>query len=159
MGRYFLPVLIFGVCGTLTAKNLTGRFGIGGTLHDFRSTTSLSARLQLTQLTGVGFLAGFDTSDTSNLAVFGAKVLRNAHLEENLNFYVGVGGYVISDKLTGTVATGWELDGLLGVEFFFSGLPNLGFMIETGVALRTIRAVSFKTLATGLANIGFHYYF
>ena len=44
--------------------------------------------------------------------------------------------------------SGFDLMGLLGTEFFFKGLPNLGFSFEAGVTLTSRGSgVSFQTTA------------
>jgi hypothetical protein len=81
-------------------------------------------------------------------------------MEENLNFFLGTALYMIADGTGSTpLSAGLELDGLLGMEFFLSGLPNLGLSVETGLALRTIRSVTFSTLGSAFAGAGIHYYF
>ncbi|MBI4405627.1 MAG: hypothetical protein HY537_15810 [Deltaproteobacteria bacterium] len=154
---FFIILLITSVC---TAKNLEGRWGAGLVLQDFNNLAALSFKHHFSQHLGVQFLGGFDTQDSSNALILGGKVTRNAYLEENLNFYIGLGGYIISDKNnTENTSTGFELDGLVGAEFFLSGLPNLGFQFEVGAAMRSLRRVSFKTVGGTFAGAGIHYYF
>ena len=93
--------------------------------------------------------------------IFGAQLHRNFSIEENLNFFLGIGIYSISDK--GGVATnpnssGVEFDGLIGAEFFLAGLPNLGLQFQTGFGVKTLGKVSVKVLGDGFAGIGIHYY-
>lgn len=140
-------------------RPLSGRSGIGVSIQDFNSTPSISVRYHFGNYTTATFLAGFDSSEGTNSSILGAKLHKNIHLEENLNFYTGIGAYFIADKVTGTFANGIEFDGLFGAEFFLSGLPNLGLNFETGVALRTLRKVNFKSIGTGFGQAAIHYYF
>jgi hypothetical protein len=155
-----IVLFIFTLSSALFAKNLDGRVGFGFDYHDFNATTCLGLRYYMSQYVHMTFLGGFDTSDSKNTVVLGAKLYRNAHIEENLNLYLGVGAMTVADKNNSTnVVSGLEFDGLLGAEFFLSGLPNLGFQFETGLAVRTIRVVGAKTIGGGFMNAGIHYYF
>ncbi len=142
------------------AVHLEGRTGFGITLHDFDMTPAISVRYHMTNYQSVVLLAGFNTDPDKRALVLGGKLYQNAHLEENMNFYVGVGGFLIQDKGGyPTVSTGVEFSGFFGSEFFFKGLPNLGVMFETGLAVRTVRQVSVATLGNGFLGAAIHYYF
>jgi hypothetical protein len=145
---------------TATARHLEGRTGMGVTLHDFDYTPSVSLRYHMSNYQSVVLLAGFNTEDTKHSLVLGGKLIQNVHLEENMNFYVGIGGFLIADRAGfPTTSGGIELSGFFGGEFFLTGLPNLGISFETGVAMRTVRQVSFATLGNGFLGAAVHYYF
>lgn len=157
-----IPLFIIAcVAFEAAAKNLDSRVGAGVTLPDFNSLGSLSVRYHPSPYFALQGVFGFTTQDGVNATVLGGKIHRNAYLEENMNFYVGLGGLVLANKATpaGNVSTGIEIDALLGAEFFFAGLPNLGFQAETGIGVRSLRGTYLKTLGTGLSSIGLHYYF
>ncbi len=142
------------------AKHLEGRTGFGVTLHDFDLTPAVSFRYHISNYQSVTLLAGFNSDPDKRALVLGGKLYQNAHLEENLNFYVGCGGFLIQDKGgLPTTSTGLELSGFFGAEFFFGGLPNLGVMFETGIAVRTVRQVAIATLGNGFMGAAIHYYF
>jgi len=144
----------------IQAKHLEGRTGFGLTLHDFDMTPAISFRYHMTNYQSVTLLAGFNSDPDKRAMVVGGKLYQNAHLEENMNFYVGVGGFLISDKGNQpTLSSGIELSGFFGSEFFFSGLSNLGFMFETGLAVRTVRQLAIATLGNGFIGGAIHYYF
>lgn len=137
-------------------RNLENRWGFGVSLQDFNSLPSLSLRRHFNPHISASFLAGFDTSDKTNASILGGKFMRLVYLEENLNFFMGVGAFFIADRGdTPNTSNGFEFDGLLGAEFFISGLPNLGVLLETGFAVRTVRKVVFRTIA----GTAIHYYF
>lgn len=147
-------------CGHLWARHLENRTGLGVTLHDFDSTPAISLRYHMSNYQSAVLLAGFNSDDAHKSFVVGGKLYQNAYLEENINFYVGVGGFVIGDKGSyPSSATGIELNGFFGAEFFLPGLQNLGIMFETGVAVRTLREVSIATLGNGFLGAAVHYYF
>ncbi len=148
------------------ARNLDNRWGFGVSLQDFNSLAALSLRRHFSPHISVSFLLGFDTLDSKSASLIGAKLMKNIYLEENLNLFLGMGAYLISNKDSTTsgssesgVSNGFEFDGLLGAEFFLSGLPNLGLMFETGFAVRSVRTVSFKTIGSGFAGAAIHFYF
>ena len=156
-----LALALFLAPSLLQARHMEGRTGFGITLHDFNTTPCLSLRYHMSNYQSAVVLLGFDTDDDRKTFVVGGKFYQNAHIEENLNFYVGLGGYAIANKLPteATTSTGLEISGILGGEWFFSGLPNLGFQFETGVALRTVRRISFATMGSGFFGGAIHYYF
>lgn len=158
--RTLLFAVLLVVSPLAHARHMEGRTGFGLSLHDFNNTPCLSMRYHLSDYQAAEVGAGFDTDDSRKVFVVGAKFYQAAHLEENITFYVGLGGYLISDKGgTSTTSSGLEFQGLFGSEFFLSGLPNLGIVFETGVALRTVRNVSLSTVGSGFLGGAIHYYF
>lgn len=160
MARHLVCIVSMFLGSAVLAKNLESRVGFGVTVHDFDPTPALSARYHPSPYLSMTGLVGFNTADTNNSFVIGGKLCQNAHLEENLNFYVGIGAFLVTNR-GGTTATsgGIEFQGILGGEFFFSGLPNLGLSFETGVAMNTVRKISFRTVGSGFVIGGIHYYF
>jgi hypothetical protein len=152
-----LSMAFFGALAS--AKDLEGRVGVGAAIPDFDGMGALSIRYHPSRYFGLQGLLGFSTQDGVNATVVGAKLHRNAYLEENMNFYVGLGGMIIADRASALVTTGIEIDALFGAEFFFSGLPNLGLQFETGVGIRSQRGTYLRTLGNGLSSLGIHYYF
>lgn len=145
---------------SIYAKNLENRNGFGVSLHDFDQTPSVSMRHHFSAYSSGTLMVGFNSKDANRTILAGGKIYQHAHLEENMNFYVGLGAFFLSHRDTDlSVYSGFELEGLVGGEFFFAGLPNLGFQFETGVALRTVKETVFKTLGGGFLGVGVHYYF
>jgi len=156
----FLLLSLFILSPSALSKNLEGRYGLGISFVDSGALPALSARYHFSPYASVTFLVGFNTDDTSGSTLIGAKVYRNAHREENMSFYVGLGAFILSQKNAAlTTDSGFQIDGLLGAEFFLTGLPNLGFQFETGISVRTPTNVVFRTIGSGFANAGIHYYF
>jgi hypothetical protein len=145
---------------SLVARPMEGRTGFGVSLHDYNRTPCLSFEHHMTRYQSFVGMLGLNTGDSTKTIILGGKYHQNIHQEENINGFLGLGAFYLSDK-TGfpTASTGFEFDGLFGVEFFFSGLPNLGITVETGFAIRTIREVSFATMGNGFFGTGIHYYF
>ena len=158
MKKWLLAVMLLSVAAS--ARHLESRTGFGVTIHPYGTIPSMSMHYHMTDYQSTVILAGINTDSANKTFVLGGKYYQNAHLEENLNFYVGVGGFMLSAK-NGypSSATGFELDGLFGAEFFPAGLPNLGIQFETGVGIRTLRQVSIATIGSGFLGGAIHYYF
>ncbi len=94
----------------------------------------------------------------------GGKFLYNVIEEKNMNLYAGGGIYVFNqpvDTSTGTkMKTGFSLGALSGIEFFFQGLPNLGFNLELDLGVKHLDGygTTFGISADSI-NAGVHYYF
>ncbi len=144
------------------AKDLRGRFGIGFN-NNFSSLTSISVKVgmptdketlnfQVQGLVGFAILA-----DEDNRFFAGGRVLLPILAEDNLNLYGAVGGgYVrFHDNLAAA-----RIQAVLGVEFFFFGLENLGLSAEFGLNLDVAPGrIDFTTTSGTSAAVGVHYYF
>lgn len=158
--RIFLLVVAAMAIGQVAmAKDLTHRLGVG-----FKNNTSVS----IPSLAGVYFYSkdlaftasvGLDTQKNASTfqASGGARYI--LFFENNMNAYVsGQLGVINAEDATGK-ATGVEVLGLGGVEFFFTGLENLGFTIEAGLGLSTLRNTRMRTVADDPLRAGFTFYF
>lgn len=148
--------------GDSAAKDLRGRFGIGFN-NNFSSLTSISVKvgmptdretlnIQVQGLVGFAILA-----DEDNRFFAGGRVLLPILSEDNLNLYGAVGaGYVrFHDDLSAA-----RVQAVLGVEFFFFGLENLGLSAEFGLNLDVAPGrLDFTTTSGTSAAVGVHYYF
>ena len=141
------------------AVSLSGRTGLGASLHDFGGTATFSAQYHLTRHFALTGQVGFDTAPSRRVAIAALKIRRNLALEENAIFYSAMAGAYLSSRGSPTPESGWEVDWLLGLEFFLPGLPSLGLQFETGVGYRTLGEGTLRTLGSGLLGLGFHYYF
>lgn len=133
--------------------------GFGLALQDFGTLPSISARYHFSRHVTGSFYVGFNTQSLVDAFILGGKLYRNIHLEDNINFYLGAGLGLLSQKTASISHSGFELSALIGAEFFFSELRNLGIQFETGIAVRSLDTVSFKTLGSSFAGAGIHYYF
>ncbi len=156
MGRKLLFGILLIFSSVTQAKNLDGRTGFGLTHLAFTGAPALSAKFFHTSLIVTGFVVGFDTS--LNKYQLGVRSMRHVISEENMNLFVGIAGYLLSDP-TPLPATGVQFDALLGGEFFLAGLPNLGFQFEVGLGLRFLRNATFRSIGGAFASGAVHYYF
>ena len=144
---------------TSSAKELTERWGAGLTLHDFQRLPAISFRYGIAPNLNAEFLLGVDTNSAAGATAIGVKIYRNAVVESQVNFFVGMGLHYLSQSLAGVTTSGYELDALMGAEFFLRGLENLGILFETGLGYRSVGGTSLRTVGNGFLGAGIHYYF
>lgn len=109
---------------------------------------------------------GIDTKkDDSQFGVL-LKVRRVVFTENQLNFYMGAsGGFSSHEEINATTSavenkSNTEISGILGAEFFFSGLDSLAFMFETGVGVITgDGGTRFRTIGNHPFSAGIVFYF
>lgn len=156
---FLLMVAAIAMTPMASAKDLTHRLGVG-----FKNNTSVS----IPSIAGVYFYSkdlaftasvGLDTQKNASTfqASGGARYI--LFFENNMNAYIsGQFGVINSEDATGK-ASGVEMLGLGGVDFFFTGLENLGFTIEAGLGLSTLRNTRMRTIADDPLRAGFTFYF
>lgn len=153
--------LLMGVTNPLQAKDLTTRLGIGYRDQFAVGLPSIAVQYYPNPKLGLGAALGVDTeSDRSRFGV-SVKVARIIYMETNLNFYMGTSVALISTSVSsGKNESGFELNGIIGCEYFFAGLENLGFTFETGVGVRSISSgVNFRTFGDHPIKGGIIFYF
>ncbi|MBW1865340.1 MAG: hypothetical protein JRI64_06870, partial [Deltaproteobacteria bacterium] len=73
---------------------------------------------------------------------------------------IGGLGFSRADPDKGNTKTGTWINVGIGIEYFFSGLPNLGFSTEVGFTFMDYdNDDSFGTTADSFVGAGIHYYF
>ncbi len=150
------------VAGTVYAKDLKGKVGLGfNSQLSENGMDSVSAKYWLNNDLGFQGIFGFTFSDDVDELDLGGKVLYKLIDEDNM-YVAGIGGLGMSrvDPDQGDSDTGWWLSGGVGLEYFFSGLPNLGFSAELGLVFSDYGDnSSFNTSADTAVSAGIHYYF
>ena len=155
-------LIILFITATGYAKDLKGRLGIGfNSQLTARSVNSISMKYWLSSNLGFQGTFGFVSSDDYDELDLGGKVLFKIQDEKNLHVDAFGGlGFVNYDPEIGDNDSGLAISGGLAIEYFFSGLPNLGFSSEIGMQLSDINDnSSFKTTADTFITAGIHYYF
>ena len=122
---------------------------------------SLSAQYWINNELSVQGILGFRYSDESDEIDLGGKVHFKIKDEENLHVDVIAGiGFAQVDPDVGSSETATWIGAGVGIEYFFSGLPNLGFSTEVGIALLDFDdSTTFGTVADTFVGAGIHYYF
>ena len=161
--------------GEAQARDLRGRFALGFN-NNFSSFSSLSVKIgmptprptlniQAQALVGfsISAVAGEEVdsgSDDVDQFFAGGRLLLPILAEDNLNLYGGIGaGYVRQKNAEGPLHR-LRAQAVVGVEFFFFGLENLGFSAEFGLKLDLSPGqVDVETSSGSAASVGIHYYF
>ena len=142
------------------AKDMTYRLGAGfknNSVEDMPSIAGVYFQTKDTAFTGG---IGFDSREHYSKTAVNIGIRKIIFFEPNLNAYVGgqVGLLSYETPVIGK-KSGAEFLAVAGVEFFFAGLENLGFSIETGAALSTADGPRFRTLADSPFRAGVIFYF
>ena len=156
-------ILILGVLASPgLAKELKGNLGIGfNSQFSPQDVDSLSGKYWINNELAVQGLFGFNFSDPSDELDIGGKVYFKIKDEENLHVDAIAGlGFARVDPDKGSTETAKWLSVGIGIEYFFSGLPNLGFSTEVGLTMTDYDDDnSFGTSADSFVGAGIHYYF
>jgi len=164
-----LAVLVMGIILGMVPMNAdagapTGRFSVGA--QSAFPVFGLSGKYFFNDKFGGQLILGA----FGDLRIYGGRVLYKIREEENYDLYgallVGQWSYNYEEVYwdpdwwgwrtrTGTESVlGFSLDG--GIEYFFPGLPELGFSAEIGIASVGLREYNWSTVVFG---VGIHYYF
>lgn len=156
-------ILILGVfANPVLSKDLKGHLGIGfNSQFSPENLDSLSGKYWINNELAVQGLFGFNFSDSSDDLDIGGKAYFKIKDEENLHVDIIAGvGFSRSDPDKGNTKTGTWVNAGVGLEYFFSGLPNLGFSTEVGVTFTDYdHDKSFGSTADSFVSAGIHYYF
>ena len=156
-------ILILGILvAPVLAKDLKGNLGIGyNAQFSPEDLESLSGKYWFNNEIAVQGLLGFNFSDSSDDLDLGGKLYFKIKDEENLHVDAIAGlGYSRVDPDKGNTKNGVWINVGVGIEYFFSGLPHLGFSTEVGLTFTDYDDDdSFGTTADSFVGAGIHYYF
>lgn len=142
------------------AKDLTHRLGIGYKNNTTLDLPTLAAIYYPSATMGLTGGVGLDTKKdySSFQAMAGIRYI--IYPETNMNFYGG-GQFALVNFETPADGkkNGVEVAGLFGVEFFLTGLENLGFTFEAGLSLATVGNSRFRTVGDSPFRAGMIFYF
>lgn len=143
----------------LEAKELPQRLGIGVKNNASFDLPSLAAVYYPNRDVGITSGIGIDTKKDSSRSSLDIGARRIVFREQNLNFYFGGQAAVVNFEEAGEKSNGFDLNALFGAEFFFSGLENLGFSMEGGVGVSSVKNTRFRTIADNPFRGGIIFYF
>ena len=161
--RLVMVLLFFAglVCPTHSfAKDLSKRLGVGYRNQMNVNVPQLAAQYYASPEMAFGLSLGVESgNDQNRLAVVG-RVHRVIFPEDNLNFYMGGAGGLLSGRVGTSNESGFELMGFLGCEFFLPGLDSLSFSFEAGVSVVSLPSgVTFRTFGDSPIRAGILFYF
>ena len=111
----------------------------------------ISLKYGITRDIATALIVGVNTASPSN-SVTAAKLFKNVFFETNLNFYIMLGGAI----LTANSRAGAQFLGGFGAEFFFPGIESLGFSVETGGSLDNLSgSFALTTLGVSFLDAGY----
>jgi len=167
---FFIAAFVLSA-GTLQAKDLRNRFGLGLdnqlTLSGMAASSPASFSVKYTLPsqdktinTQVEILAGLSLIENQPASVtLGGRFLYTAIAEDNANVFVGLGGAWLQGSNLEYSSPVLRIQPISGVEFFLFGLENLGFTTAIGLNIDLFSPVSIGTTGSTTANLGIHYYF
>lgn len=161
LGRslFFIVIVLFTFV-QVEAKDLTHRFGVGFKNNTSESLPSLTAVYYYSN--DLSLTAGFGMDTKKDYAAMQMNVgaRKVIFTEENLNFYAGAqAGISNFENPVDGKKSGLDLLGVIGTEFFFAGLENLGFTFEAGVGMSTVNGTRIRTVADDPFRAGLIFYF
>ncbi len=145
-------------------KSLEHRLGVGYSnqvgVGDVVGLPSIMAKYYTSKDLAFSGAVGISTGETNSAFGLLFKIYRVIFPEDSMLFYMGGGAGLVSNKVAGDNSSGFELMGVVGSEFFFPGLENLGFMFEAGIGVISLSSdVSFRTIGQSPINAGMVFYF
>ncbi len=132
------------------AVNLENRLGLG--YSAFSPLSGWSIRYWLSEALAVNGVIGFHFVTDSSEFLLGGRIIYKVKDEKNLNLYLG--GEIGVD-LRQNFDDNFSVGPFAGAEYFFAGLPNLGFGAEIGAYYESADS----TFATLFGGLSIHYYF
>lgn len=141
------------------AKDLSSRLGVGYRDAFPIGLPALAMHYYPNSDVGIVGALGVDTAEFNSRFGLLVGVRKIIFKEDNLNFFGGGNFSLLTVEVAGIKESGYELSGVVGSEFFLSGLDNLGFNVETGVAVTSLGKVRFRTLGDNFLRAGIIFYF
>jgi hypothetical protein len=183
--RWMVVALVFAVIlpGSALAKDLAQRISVGynqqatagwvggadsSLTGQFLSSSAISSKYWFDNKLAVEGLFGYYTAKNEDVGGWASQIVGKVNYvlndETNLKFYTGGGLGIIPMKVDygreEESYTGFLALALLGWEFFFEGLDNLGFDVEVGLQYIDIDTFAqFGTYGGGFGSLGIRYYF
>jgi hypothetical protein len=154
----FLVSLLF-LSSTLHARDLSNRLGIGYINNLGFSLPSIATTYYPNADIGITGAIGVDTEEFNSKFGAQAGVRKIIFKEDNMNFFMGSTLALISQEVSGTARSGFEINGHIGGEFFLPHLDSLSFTFTTGIGVTSLSKVRFRTLAESPLTAGMMFYF
>jgi hypothetical protein len=155
--------LTLAVSPAVDSKELASRLGVGFRNNYHFNLPSVAAFYYPNSDYGIVGAIGIDTEKDAAKTGFQIGVRRIIFKEENMNFFMGGNLAFLNKEVSEAGATstksGFELQGVVGGEFFLTGLDSLSFNFETGIGMSSVDKTRFRTLAEDPFRAGIVFYF
>jgi hypothetical protein len=146
-----------------SGKELASRLGVGYRNNLHFELPSVAAFYYPNSDYGIIGAIGIDTEKDAAKTGFQVGIRRIIFKEENMNFFMGANAALLNREVIENGATttksGFELQGVVGGEFFLSGLDSLGFNFEVGVGMSSVDKTRFRTIGADPFRGGLVFYF
>lgn len=144
----------------VSAKEMPQRLGVGIKDNTSESLPSLAAIYHISGLTAITGGIGVDTKKDYSKFQVNAGIRHVIFHENQLHYYAGgqLGLVTFEEPITGK-ENGFEANFLMGVEFFATGLENVGFSFEGGLGLSSVKDTRIRTIADHPLRAGIIFYF
>ncbi len=161
LSKKFLALAIVSLFSSLVAaKEMPQRLGVGIKDNTSESLPSLAVVYHINGLTAVTGGVGVDTKKDYSKFQINAGVRHVIFHENQLHYYAGgqLGLVTFEEPVTGK-ENGFEANFLMGIEFFLTGLENVGFSFEGGLGLSSVKDTRIRTIADHPLRAGIIFYF
>lgn len=157
--RILLIITVLVICTSAHAISMLGRTGLGFTNQLQNDYSALSFKIQKSRNSALGVLLGIKSDSNDTNYAIGLKAFRLIYDEPLLNFYMSALGAYMTNNTTTSDDSGFQIDGTLGTEFFFSGLESIGFSLEFGLSLHKSNGnTTFETVGYDVIKAAVHFY-
>ncbi|MFN3455169.1 MAG: organic solvent tolerance protein [Pseudobdellovibrio sp.] len=142
------------------AKPMPKRLGVGIKDNTSESLPSLAMVYHMSDVSAFTGGLGVDTQKNYSKFQVNAGIRHVIFHENQLHFYAGGQlGLVTFENPVDGKKNGFEADLVLGTEFFFTGLENVGFTFEGGIGLSSVKDTRIRTIADHPLRAGILFYF
>ena len=161
LSKKILALAIVSLFSSLVAaKEMPQRLGVGIKDNTSESLPSLAVVYHINGLTAVTGGIGVDTKKDYSKFQINAGIRHVIFHENQLHYYAGgqLGLVTFEEPVTGK-ENGFEANFLMGIEFFATGLENVGFSFEGGLGLSSVKDTRIRTIADHPLRAGIIFYF
>lgn len=160
----FRKVILFSVVTIASvvafAKPMAQRLGVGIKDNMSSSVPSMAGLYNVNDDFSILGGFGLDTKKDYSLFQVNVGVRHIIFHESNLHFYAsGQLGLLNTENPTDGKQNGIDGRFVLGTEFFFAALDNIGFSFEGGFGISTLKETRVRTIADGPLKAGILFYF
>ncbi len=142
------------------SKEMPQRLGVGIKDNTSRSLPSLALVYHMNSVSAMTAGIGVDTERDYSAFQLNAGIRHVIFHETQLHYYAGGQlGLVTFENPTDGKKSGFEANVLMGVEYFFTGIENVGFSFEGGLGLSSIKNTRIRTIADHPLKAGIIFYF
>lgn len=159
MRKILILTLLFLTLNSNAASNY-GRLGLGMTNELANGVPALSMKVRKNKTFSIGGIAGIRSNPDNKDYGFGLKIYNNIYDETNLIFYSALllAATTYQDDQNESKSS-FQVNAVLGSEFFFPNLESLGFSFEFGLSsYKDESGSNLSTLGNHFLKAGIHFY-